>query len=73
MIWQPKPNQRVRIHYRKSAQNKMPCQGIKGTVMFGAKGPGPMNACIECSDGQDLKWFECVPRGNLILETITGG
>lgn len=46
MIWQPKPGQRVRIHYRKSAKDGMPYHGLHGTVEKVGRKPGPINALI---------------------------
>lgn len=65
MIWHPRRGQLVKVHYRKSLGH-MPCHGIIGTVLFSANGKGPKNVCIEVHDKMtDLKWRECIPRGNL--------
>lgn len=67
MIWHPKPGQKVRIHYRKSLQGNMPCQGLVGIVLGASRGPGPRNACIMCTYKETV-WKEIVPRGNLQVE-----
>jgi len=64
MIWNPKPGQKVKIHYAR--KKRQCCEGIPGVVKFTAMGPGPRNVCVECNDGQGLTWLECIPRGNLI-------
>ena len=72
MIWQPKPGQRARIHYRKSAARSMPWHGMECVVIKCGKGPGPRNALVEFVDKET--WLPCwgfdckvvVPRGNLV-------
>ncbi len=68
MIFNPKKDQLVKIHYRKPLSQTMPCQGVIGKVVFAAKGPGPRNVCVKVDDpGSGLVWRECVPRGNLMM------
>ena len=65
MIWHPKPGQKVKAHYRKSAKYEMPCHGLIGEVVAVSKGPGPINVKIRCKYF-DIEFCEIIPRGNLI-------
>lgn len=68
MIWHPKKGQSVKVHYRKSLQSAMPCQGIRGEVVEVAPGPGPINVLIkvELWAGTGQYFYEVIPRGNLV-------
>ena len=61
MIFHPRPEQRVRIHYAKRSASVMPHHGKTGVVRIVAKGPGPRNVGVEI-DGKVV----VVPRGNLV-------
>ena len=61
MIFHPRVNQCVRIHYRKALAAAMPYHGKAGVVRIVAKGPGPRNVGVEI-DGL----LVVVPRGNLV-------
>lgn len=62
MIWHPFIGQRVRLHYRKTAQSRMPYHGQLGTVLKVGVGPGPINAGVELDSGVRV----VVSRGNLV-------
>lgn len=62
MIWQPRPGQCVRLHYR---WRTMPLHGRTGVVVCFGRGPGPRNVGVEV-DGS----LYVVPRGNLQTEKI---
>ena len=73
MIWQPKPGQWARVHYRKSAAESMPWHGVVVKVINGSKGPGPRNVLCQFYINGEFNlpyWgFDCkvvVPRGNLV-------
>jgi hypothetical protein len=73
MIFNPKINQKVRVHYRKSLQSFVPCEGLTGTVVAVSKGPGPRNVAIKVMlwPGDNDEYFvEIVPRGNLQSATL---
>ena len=65
MIWQPKIGQRVRVHYRMSAQKSMVHQGMYGKVMAVSKGPGPRNVMVFFGHFV-MRPREIIPRGNLV-------
>jgi hypothetical protein len=43
MISHPRPDQSVRLRYRKSRSRLFPLHGRTGVVTVAAKGPGPRN------------------------------
>jgi len=65
MIWQPKPGQRVRLHYAERYRAQAPHHGRTGLVVRVAKGPGPISAevCLDTTGRHVV-----VPRGNLVAE-----
>lgn len=66
MIWQPKPGQCVRVHYRPGFARIMPFQGLTGRVLVASRGPGPRNVLVEIDlpTGKTLRVG--IPRGNLV-------
>jgi hypothetical protein len=67
MIWNPKTDQRVRLHYRKESAHFFPHHGKSGIIIHASKGggaTGPINAMVLLEDGT----LTIVPRGNLIRE-----
>ena len=66
MIWHPKPNQVVRIHYRKSAAPFMPLHGCYGIIKAVSRGPGPINALVEVNVIDQMMVDHIIPRGNLV-------
>ena len=61
MIFWPRQEQRVRIHYAKRSASVMPHHGRFGVVRVVSGGPGPRNVGVEI-DGRTV----VVPRGNLV-------
>ena len=65
MIWRPKVNQRVRLHYAKKKRGMIRLSEVamaSGRVVAVARGPGPINVAVQLADGETLV---VVPRGNL--------
>ncbi len=70
MIFHPRVNQRVRVHYTRRAAAHMPLHGKVGVVRVVATGRGPRNVGVEI-DGRVF----VIPRGNLVAvpeKTSTG-
>lgn len=61
MIFHPRIEQRVRVHYAKAGAAAMPYHGKAGIVRVVSKGPGPRNVGVKI-DGR----LVVVPRGNLV-------
>ena len=73
MIRQPKPGQRVRIHYATRAKRKglavpaevMPWHGMAGVIVTAnIRTKGPCNVTVRLDGGKIV----VVPRGNLVRE-----
>ena len=70
MIFHPRINQRVRVHYARRAAAYIPLHGKTGVVRVVSRGPGPRNVGVEI-DGR----LFVIPRGNLMAlpeKTSTG-
>ena len=63
MIFHPRAEQRVRIHYAKRSASIMPHHGRIGVICIVSRGPGPRNVGVEIE-----AMCVVVPRGNLIVE-----
>lgn len=61
MIWHPRKGLQVELRYRRGL-NTSPYHGRVGVVLTSGKGPAPINALVELSDGRKV----VVPRGNLL-------
>jgi hypothetical protein len=60
MVSNPKPNQRVRIHYRAAMRSMMFLHGMSGVVAVVGKGR-PRNHLVEISGRNYV-----IPAGNLV-------
>ena len=62
MIFQPRPGQRVRVHYNRHQAPLMPYHGQEGVVRIVARGGGgPRNVGVEIGGRMVV-----LPRGNLV-------
>lgn len=68
MIWSPKIGQKVKVHYRRSAQQYMKYHGFYGRVLVVGSGAGPKNALVivEFANNKRKTFEVVVPRGNLV-------
>jgi len=60
VIWRPKPEQRVELHYRK--EMRAACPHLQKGIVICSGGRKIVNALVWMDDGRYL----VVPRGNLI-------
>ena len=65
MIWQAKPGQLVRVHYRESLRSACCRHGQVGVVVRAGRGPGPHNVEVLFPDGERVVYA----RGNLVTAT----
>ena len=56
MIFQPKPGQRVRLHYRKSLSYLIPYNDQAGTILKTCRGPGPRNVLVRMDLNDAEPW-----------------
>ena len=61
MIFQPRPGQRVRVHYNRHLAPMMPYHGQEGVVRIISRGGSPRNVGVEIAGRMIV-----VPRGNLV-------
>jgi hypothetical protein len=66
VIWSPKKDQVVQVHYRKSAATSMPLHGHYGIVKSISKGPGPINVLVSVNVIDQMLDDYVIPRGSLL-------